>query len=251
MQRLPSITRNTALFLDFDGTLADLAPEPGAVRVEHSLVSTLAALYEALGGALAIVSGRRLHDIDHFLAPLHLPVASEHGSQMRRADGALTCLAAPDLADALNVAQALAQRHPGLLVEPKLASVALHYRHAPDLEPLCRTALSEIAARSPALELMEGKCVLEIKQAGIDKGRAIDIFMSEAPFAHRQPLFAGDDATDEAGFAVVQRLHGIGVKVGPGPSVAQFSCDSPQALRAWLHFYIKRIGAPPVARRLA
>lgn len=251
MQRLPSITRDTALFLDFDGTLADLAPEPDAVRVEHGLVSTLAALYEALEGALAIVSGRRLHDIDRFLAPLHLPAAFEHGSQLRRADGAMVNLATPDLSDAVNVAQALAHRHPGLLAEPKLASVALHYRHAPELESLCRAALAEVVARSPTLELVAGKCVLEIKQAGIDKGRAIEIFMGEAPFAHRRPLFAGDDVTDEAGFAAVQRLHGVAVKVGAGPSVAQFSCASPQALRAWLHFSIKRIGAAPAARRFA
>lgn len=251
MQRLPSITANTALFLDFDGTLADLAPEPGAVRVEQGLISTLAALYEILGGALAIVSGRRLVDLDHFLTPLRLPAAFEHGSQLRRASGEIIRLATPDLAQALDAAQALARRHPGLLVEPKVASVALHYRHAPELEPLCREVLAQAVGRSRDLELISGKCVLEIKQAGIDKGRAIEIFMGEAPFAHRQPVFAGDDVTDEAGFAAVQRLHGVAVKVGAGPSVAQFSCASPQALRAWLHFSIRRIGAAPAARRLA
>lgn len=251
MQRLPSITRDTALFLDFDGTLADLAPAPDAVRVEHGLVSTLAALYEALEGALAIVSGRRLCDIDHFLAPLHLPAAFEHGSQLRRPDGSLISLAAPDLAEALAAAQALARRHPGLLVEPKLASVALHYRHAPELESQCRKALAEVVTRSPALELTTGKCVLEVKQAGVDKGRAIELFMAEAPFAGRQPLFAGDDVTDEAGFAAVRRLGGLAVKVGTGPSGAQFECDSPQALRAWLQFSTRRVGTAPATRRQA
>lgn len=248
MQRLPSITADTAVFLDFDGTLADLAPEPGAVRVEPGLVSTLAALYEALDGALAIVSGRRLADIDHFLTPLRLPAAFEHGSQLRRAEGDVVRLATPDLGAAIETAQALAHRHPGLLFEPKLASVALHYRHAPQLETQCREALLAVVQRSSQLELMSGKCVLEVKQAGIDKGRAIEQFMSEAPFAGRQPLFAGDDLTDEAGFAAVQRLGGHGIKVGTGPSAARFTCDSPQALRAWLNFSIKRVRTSPAWR---
>lgn len=251
MQRLPSITAETALFLDFDGTLADLAPEPGAVRVEHGLVSTLATLYEILNGAVAIVSGRRLVDLDHFLAPLRLPAAFEHGSQLRRAEGEIVRMAAPNLAQALEVTQALAQRHVGLLVEPKLASVALHYRNAPDLEPLCRKALADVVNVAPGLELISGKCVLEIKPAGVDKGRAIEIFMTEPPFAGRRPLFAGDDATDEAGFAIVQRLNGQGVKVGDGPSLAQFRCDSPQALRSWLHFYVSRSGMVPPSRHRA
>jgi len=249
MQRLPGITRDTALFLDFDGTLADLAPEPEAVRVAHGLVSSLAALYELLDGALAIVSGRRLVDLDHFLTPLHLPAAGEHGSQLRHADGRLSSLAAPDMTRALTAAQALAHRHPGLRFEPKLAAVALHYRHAPELEPLCREVLSEAVSQSAGLELADGKFVLEVKPVGIDKGRAIALFMAEAPFSGRLPLFAGDDVTDEAGFATVQRLGGLGLKVGFGHSVAQYHCDSPQALRSWLHFSIGRISPACAARK--
>ncbi len=249
MQRLPSITRDTALFLDFDGTLADLAPEPDAVHVEQGLVTILATLYEALEGALAIVTGRRLSDLDRFLSPLRLPAAFEHGAQFRRLDGQLICLAAPDLREALGAAQALAHRHPGLRVEAKQTSVALHYRHAPDQEDLCREVLSAVVRQSPGLELIGGKCVLEIKQTGIDKGRAIEVFMNEAPFRGRQPLFAGDDVTDELGFAAVQGMQGQGVKVGTGPTTAQFHCDSPQALRSWLSFSAKLVSSPPTRRR--
>lgn len=251
MQRLPAITHESALFLDFDGTLAELAPQPEAVRVASGLVSALATLYELLGGALAIVSGRRLGDIDHFLAPLGLPAAGEHGAQHRHADGRLTSMTAPDLAAALEAAHALVDRHAGLRVEQKVAAVALHYRHAPALQPLCRAVLSDVVERIPGLELLEGKCVLEIKPAGVNKGRAIEAFMAEPPFTGRQPWFAGDDVTDEAGFDVVQRLGGHGLKVGPGPSLAQHRCDSPQALRQWLDFSVEQLTAASAARKQA
>lgn len=248
MQRLPGITCQSALFLDFDGTLAELAPQPEAVRVASDLVSSLATLYELLGGALAIVSGRRLGDIDHFLAPLGLPAACEHGAQHRHADGRLTGMT-PDLAPALEAAHALAARHAGLRVEQKVAAVALHYRHAPALESLCRMVLSDVVKHMPGLELLEGKCVLEIKPAGVNKGQAIEVFMAEPPFTGRQPWFAGDDVTDEAGFDVVQRLGGHGLKVGPGPSLAQHRCDSPQALREWLRFSIDQLTAENAAKK--
>jgi trehalose 6-phosphate phosphatase len=251
MQRFPRLTPGSALFLDFDGTLADLAPQPEAVHVAHGLVSSLAELYELLDGALAIVSGRRLNDIDHFLTPLTLPAACEHGAQHRHADGRLTSLRAPDLTPVLAAANGLADRHDGLRVEQKVAAVALHYRHAPALESLCRKVLSDVVARTPGLELMEGKCVLEVKPAGVNKGLAIEAFLSEPPFKGRQPVFAGDDVTDEAGFAVVQRLGGQGLKVGDGPSLAQHRCDSPQALREWLHRSVEEINAANAPRKHA
>lgn len=251
MQTLPPITHGSALFLDFDGTLADLAPQPEAVRVAAGLVSSLAILFEQLDGALAIVSGRRLGDIDHFLAPLQLPAAGEHGSQQRHADGRISALTAPDLEPARSAAQQLAQSHTGLLVEQKVAAVALHYRHAPQLEPLCREVLGEVVRRHPSLDLLHGKCVLEVKPSGVDKGRAIEAFMAEAPFHGRLPLFAGDDVTDEAGFAAVQRMRGHGLKVGPGPSLAAHRCASPQALRDWLHAGALSLENTPSRRNVA
>lgn len=233
---LPAIAwRSTALFLDFDGTLADLAPQPESVRLADDLVPLLHLLFGHVGGALAIVSGRRLSDLDQFLRPLTLPSASEHGAQRRLADGQLISIAPPDLQYAIKAAGALAVQHPRLRVEIKNAAVALHYRHAPELQSLCLQVMTEAVAASRDVELLCGKYVLEIKPAGVSKGTAIAAFMLHAPFAGRVPLFAGDDVTDEAGFSAVQLLGGAGIKVGAGETVAQHRCATPAALRQWLH----------------
>jgi len=234
MLLLPTVLPDTALFLDFDGTLADIASTPDAVRVPGGLVSTLAALHRQLGGALAIVTGRPIADIDHFLHPLQLPMAGEHGAQYRMADGSRPAIDQPPLDDAVQTMSELAAVHPGLLVERKPHSVALHYRHAPELEALCRATMQKIVAGRPGVELLYGKCVVEVKPAGIHKGQAIAAFMSLPPFAGRVPIFAGDDVTDESGFAAVQQLGGRGIKIGEGSSQALHRCLSAAALRGWL-----------------
>jgi trehalose 6-phosphate phosphatase len=232
---LPPIDpQRSALFLDFDGTLAEIAPQPEAVHVPRELIELLKALSHRLDGALALISGRRLADLDAFLAPLQLPSAAEHGAERRLASGLRHSGPTPPLGAVTQVAQALAAQHAGLRVERKSAAVALHYRHAPELEDLCLAVMTEAVLRSPGLELLHGKYVLEAKPAGVNKGRAIAAFMAEPPFAGRQPWFAGDDLTDEAGFAWVQAVGGEGVKVGPGPSVARHRCPDPLALRDWL-----------------
>ena len=235
LSSLPAIApRSTALFLDFDGTLADLAPQPEAVRVADNLVPLLRQLFSRVDGALAIVSGRRLSDLDEFLSPLELPSAAEHGAQRRLADGHVVSITPPDLQHAIKAAVALATQHAGLRVEIKNAAVALHYRHAPALEMRCLQVMTEAVAASSGVELLSGKYVFEIKPAGVSKGTAIAAFMREAPFAGRVPLFAGDDVTDEAGFAAVQSLGGAGIKVGDGKTLAHYQCASPAALRLWL-----------------
>lgn len=231
---LPGIDAQTALFLDFDGTLADLAPQPEAVQLAADLIPVLTQLAAQLNGALAIVSGRRLADLDNFLAPLRLPSAAEHGARHRAAGGDVLCLASPDLRAVARTAAALAECHAGLRVEVKSAAVALHYRHAPALEALALQVMQDAARRTPGLELLQGKSVFEVKPAGISKGTAIEAFMATPPFAGRLPLFAGDDSTDEAGFAAVQLLGGQGIKVGDGSTLARFRCASPAALRQWL-----------------
>lgn len=231
---MPPITARTALFLDFDGTLVDIAAQPEMVEVSPELPDLLAALHAALGGALAIVSGRKLSDLDHFLAPQVLPVSAEHGAQFRLGSGSLSQSASPDLQEVSRVALALATQHAGLKVEIKNTAVSLHYRQAPQLEALCLEAMAEAVKRSPGLELMQGKCVFDIKAAGVSKGSAIAALMGQAPFAGRLPLFAGDDTTDEAGFASVQGLGGEGIKVGEGHSLAERRCASPSELRQWL-----------------
>ena len=234
MQMPPRLTSDAALFLDFDGTLVALAETPEAVQVPAAMVPLLSDLHELLGGALAVVSGRQIDVIDRFLAPLRLPAAGEHGVQRRGAGGRMQEQRAPDLVPALEVANELARVYEGLLVERKHAAVALHYRLAPQLEAVCRDAMSRIIDGQPQLELLHGKFVFEVKPAGINKGIAIDAFMHEAPFAGRVPVFAGDDTTDESGFALVQPRGGIAIKVGTGPSQALHRLDSPRAVFEWL-----------------
>lgn len=227
-------TPGTAVFLDFDGTLVDLAPTPGGVRLEPGVVEALALLAERHGGALALVSGRPIAQIDAMLAPLVLPVAGVHGVERRGADGVLHVAPTPDVSPVLARAQALAALHPGLLVEQKRGAVALHYRLAPELEPLCLQEMTAAVQACPGILLLHGKMVLEAKPAASDKGGAIAAFMAESPFAGRRPVFAGDDTTDEAGFAFIQQAGGQGVKVGSGPSAATLRLASPGALRAAL-----------------
>lgn len=234
MQTPPRLTPDAALFLDFDGTLVALAETPEAIEVPPALVALLTDLHELLGGALAIVSGRQIDAIDRFLAPLRLPAAGEHGVQRRDAEGHMQEQRAPDLGFVLESCNELAGAHPGLLVERKHAAIALHYRMAPDLEAVCREAMVRVLDGQPQLELLHGKFVFEVKPAGINKGIAIDAFLHEAPFAGRVPVFAGDDTTDESGFAVVQPRGGIAIKVGSGPTQALHRLDSTLAVYEWL-----------------
>ncbi|MFC5609273.1 trehalose-phosphatase [Variovorax soli] len=234
MQTPPRLRSDAALFLDFDGTLVGIAETPEAIEVPQGLVALLTDLHDWLGGALAVVSGRQIDVLDRFLAPLRLPAAGEHGVQRRDATGNMREQTPPDLQAVLDVANHLAGNYPDLLVERKHAAVALHYRRAPQLEHLCRNALLGVIAKEPRLELMHGKAVFEVKPAGINKGIAIDEFMNEPPFAGRVPVFAGDDTTDESGFAIVQPRGGVAIKVGSGPSLAQHRLESPLAVFEWL-----------------
>jgi trehalose 6-phosphate phosphatase len=239
----PAAGPRTALFLDFDGTLVDIAAQPDLVVVPEGLPALLGGLSQALGGALAIVSGRPLGEIDHFLSPLILPAAAEHGAVQRLDRQSVQSHAVPDLHDVRRVALALAAEHSGLSVEIKSAAVAVHYRHAPALEKLCLGELAEAVKRTAGVELMQGKFVFEVKPSGISKGSAIQSFMSQPPFAGRAALFAGDDTTDEAGFAAVQAMGGQGMKIGEGPSLARYRCASPALLRQWLRTTSERLAA--------
>lgn len=250
METPPLPTCRSALFLDFDGTLVPLAETPDAIRPDPALLPLLAGLQGRLDGALAIVTGRQIEVLDHFLTPLHLPAACEHGLQRRDAAGRLhpQPLAMPETV--LQLCNALAADHPFLLVERKRSSVALHYRRAPELAALCLDTLSRALRHLPGLELLHGKCVLEVRPAGVDKGRAIAAFLREAPFAGRTPVFAGDDVTDESGFAVVQAHGGMAIKVGEGASGARHRLDSPQAVHAWLQSACIHLAAQTCAEAL-
>jgi trehalose 6-phosphate phosphatase len=231
---LPDLDARCALFLDFDGTLVDIAPSPDAVVVEQGLTDALSALVRRLGGAVAVISGRPLAQIDRWLAPLVLPAAGVHGAERRRADGRVERLSLASLDAVAQAAQRLADAHAGLLVERKSTAVALHYRLAPELEAVCVATMTAAAARDPALHAMRGKMVIEVLPHGVSKGHAVEQFLAEPPFSGRRPVFIGDDVTDEAGFAVVRRRGGAAVRVGPGHSVATHRIDSPAAVRTWL-----------------
>jgi trehalose 6-phosphate phosphatase len=225
------LSPSCALFLDFDGTMVDLAPQPTAVEVPAPLIALLRDVERDLQGAVAVISGRPIAQIDAFLQPLKLPVAGVHGAERRGGDGRLHLLDTHPLDQVEAAACDLAAHHPGLLVENKRGSIALHYRQRPELEALCLRAMQQAVDESPGLTLMRGKMVLEAKPGGATKGLAIEAFLAEAPFAGRTPVFIGDDITDEAGFTTVQRLGGLGVKVGEGETAARARLPDPAALR--------------------
>jgi trehalose 6-phosphate phosphatase len=226
--------RGAALFLDFDGTLVDLAPQPDAVSVHPALPDLLTRLRAALDGALSIVSGRPVDEIDHQLAPLVLCVAGVHGVERRGADGSVRRIELTNLDDAAARVDALCRRHPALRAEHKRGALALHYRQAPELEAECLEVMTQALARCSGMALLHGKMVLEMKPAHANKGAAVREFLDEAPFRSRRPWYFGDDVTDESAFEVVQSLGGVAVKVGEGGSSAAHRLDDPAAVRSWL-----------------
>ncbi|HTY49934.1 MAG TPA: trehalose-phosphatase [Steroidobacteraceae bacterium] len=225
-----------ALFLDFDGTLAHFAARPHEVVVDPELRALLVGLHAATGGATAVVSGRSIADLDRMLEPLRLPLSGLHGVERRRADGSVQRMQLPAAAVARVRAglRAVARGHAGLYVEDKGAAFAVHYRGVDvALGPL-RQALQELAADSGGVfELQPGAEVLELKAAGLDKGRAVESFMQEPPFLGRRALFLGDDPGDAHGFAAAARAGGFGVAVGSRVA-AHWRLADPQAVRRWL-----------------
>lgn len=225
-----------ALFLDFDGTLTDIAPAPDLVEFDAEARRLVRTLESHFSGAVAIISGRNMSDIDRHLAPLEIPVAGLYGLTRRSADGRVTQRPADDAAivEIAAVLEAFADRHEGVLVERKGDSIALHYRARPDLEADARLAAQASVRGQKGLKLIEGKMVVEIAPAAADKGRAVREFLAEAPFAGRRPIYIGDDISDEAAFAVVRTLGGIAIKVGPGPTLATYRVRDSSAVFAWL-----------------
>ncbi|MES2635357.1 MAG: trehalose-phosphatase [Pseudomonadota bacterium] len=247
MNLVDILVPSSALFLDFDGTLVDIAPQPDEVIVPTGLVETLDELNTYLGGALALISGRPLEQIDAYLHPLKLPSAGVHGAERRGANGEVVLMNTQPMQQVEDAAHALAARYPDLLVETKRGSVALHYRQAPGLEEQCIAAMQAAVEDSPGMSLLKGKMVVEAKPGGASKGLAIEAFMQETPFAGRRPVFVGDDVTDEVGFATVQRLQGLGVKVGEGNSVAWQRIESPAQFRFQLQDAVARKGGKNAA----
>ena len=225
-----------AFFLDFDGTLIDLASTPDAVVVPPRLRPVLATCAGAFGGALALVSGRPIAALDALLDPLRLPAAGLHGLERRLPGGTVEHAPwrGPGLHGLRARLEAVVREDERLLLEDKGASLALHFRRAPERERALRALVTDAAPRHDGYQVLHGKMVVEVKPAHPNKGDAIARYLEGPPFAGRRPVFAGDDVTDEDGFDAVNRLGGISVKVGAGESRAACRVPDTDALLDWL-----------------
>ena len=231
-----------AFFVDVDGTLLEIADTPSAVRVDLDLLELIGQLYRRSGGALALVSGRSISDLEAMLGTLRLPLAGQHGLERRDTAGRLWIHAAPPAAKCAikEALRPVLERHPGLLLEDKGLTLALHYRQAPHLAAYAQRLMLRLMSEvDGGLELQKGKRVVELKPAGIDKGTAVAEYLTESPFSNRHPVFIGDDLNDEHGFAEVNRLDGTSIKVGPGASCARYRLAHVTAVRHWLNEALK------------
>jgi len=227
-----------AILLDIDGTLLDLAPTPREVWVPPGLSETLNRLRDKTSGALALVSGRSLNDIDLIFAPEQFPAIGGHGAEMRISiDSEAVATHAPPMdKDLKRRLAALAKLSPGILLEDKGYSLALHYRLAPHAEKAIYEAVSMIRSELPnaRIEVLPGKCVCEIKQSGFDKATGVRELMTHEPFRGRRPIFIGDDVTDESVFAIMPDLGGLAFSVGRRAQGVADHFDEPRDVRAWL-----------------
>ena len=230
----PLLPGHAALYLDFDGTLAEIAQSPEHVVVDESLPSLLASLAGKLDGALAILTGRRLAAIDALIAPVTLAGAGLHGAELRPKPGVTIFRGEPAVATPL--VRRLRKRFgddPRLLVEDKDVAVALHFRRAPARAAECREAMRTFAP--PWLfDVIDGSEVVEARPRGADKGAALRALSQLAPFAGRLPVCVGDDRTDEDGIVAAQALSGFGVKVGSDASAARYRLDTVYEVHRWL-----------------
>jgi trehalose 6-phosphate phosphatase len=227
-----------ALLLDVDGTILDTAITPGSVVVPESLRSSLDELHAKCAGALALVSGRLIRDLDALFAPLRLPAIGGHGAELRLSgrDAERVRHTAVIGGTLRNMVAAAAASDPRVIVEDKGSSLAVHYRLAPQLEQTLKAKTAAIVARigSRNLEVMHGDAVIEIKPTGFNKGEAVREMMRGPPFVHRKPVFVGDDTTDESVFKVLPELGGIGYSVKRPIPGACGTFTSPHEVRCWL-----------------
>ncbi|EOC1427955.1 trehalose-phosphatase [Cronobacter dublinensis] len=234
---VPPVDReNLAFFFDLDGTLADIKPHPDQVFIPSEVRRLLQKLADMNDGALALISGRSMTELDQLAAPHHFPLAGVHGAERRDIGDQHHVVTLPETLVARlhqQLESALATM-PGTELEAKGMAFALHYRGAPEYEESVMALAQRIASEHKQLGLQPGKCVVELKPLGINKGAAIEAFMNEAPFAGRVPVFVGDDLTDEAGFYVVNQHNGISVKVGQGDTQAKWRLAGVSAVHAWL-----------------
>ncbi len=234
----PADLRSIALLLDVDGTILDTAITPNGVVVSGALRSSLKELHAKSGGALALVSGRLIKDLDNLFAPLRLPSIGGHGAEMRL-EGSLSTRArhADTIGEAFcNLVAAAAAIDPRVILEDKGTSLALHYRLAPEVEEALKTKVDALVSRVSIedLEVMHGKAVIEIKSTHFSKGVAVRELMESPPFLHRKPVFIGDDTTDLSVFKILPMLGGLGYSVGRLMPGVDGTFVSPHEVRSWL-----------------
>jgi trehalose 6-phosphate phosphatase len=232
--RPPLLQPDSALFLDFDGTLAEFAQHPDGVTIDAGLPALLSGLRERLGGAVALVTGRTLAGLDAITGLPPESAAGVHGLELRFQNGDTVSHANPT--GASGIARALRERFradPRLVVEDKGAAVALHWRQAPERAEECVAAMTELAA-SPAFEILRGHALIEARPRGTSKGAALAALSKHGSFAGRRPVFVGDDVTDEDGFRAAALLGGYGVKIGPGETAARYRMAGVGEVHAWL-----------------
>jgi trehalose 6-phosphate phosphatase len=233
---LPNLPRMSAVFLDVDGTLVPYAASPGAVHVDPELIPHLEKLAAKLGGALALLSGRRLENLDELFAPLALPAAGLHGLQRRDAAGRphSAASAAAALAAVRGPLQALVDSNPGLRLEDKIETFAVHFQSAPERGPLVLARMNEaLALLGPSFQVQPGRMVYEIKSRLCNKGTALRAFLQEAPFIGRTPVMIGDDLTDLDAFHAAEAVGGYAIAVGSLVS-ARWQVSNPEELRRWI-----------------
>jgi trehalose 6-phosphate phosphatase len=243
----PPLPPRPALFLDVDGTLVPISTRPEDTRPDRALIRQLDRLHSALGGAVAILSGRTLATLSQLLSPLALPAAGVHGLERRRSDGSIVLTGANEVAlkDARTALVQLARAEPELQIEDKNVAFAIHYRAIPHRESQVASALEEIARQlGPAYHVQAGLFVLELKPRRVNKGTALAEFMTEKEFRGRQPVAIGDDLTDLHAFRVAEELGGMGIAVGDR-ICAQWHFPHPYALRAWLDDLVARVSRTP------
>jgi trehalose 6-phosphate phosphatase len=238
--------RTSAVLLDVDGTLLDIAETPPRVEVPAQLKWALEALAGRNGGATSFVSGRSLTDLDRLFAPLRLAAVAGHGAELRMTGGAVPHRQAAAIPGQLrNSLAAFAASNEGVIFEDKGYSQALHYRLAPQRAEAVYEAVLEACAHYPPgmLDVLPGKSVLEVKLTGFSKGSGIRELMQTSPFRGRRPIFIGDDITDESAFAVLPEFGGLGFSVGRELPGLAGSFETPGDVRAWLYRIVDGVGA--------
>lgn len=233
-----SAIESSALFFDVDGTLLEIAPRPDAVHVPDELRSIIERIAPMVDGAIALVSGRALADLDALFAPLRLPAVGVHGAEVRTASGVehRADSFVPLLDPARVELRARLNGWPGCLLEDKRYALTVHYREAPQFaEPIAQAVRDAARAIVDApFTVLPGKCVFELKPVALTKASGIAALLAVPPFTGRRPIFVGDDVTDESGFEYVNALGGVSVRIGPGDTLAQYRIATVQELRSWL-----------------